>query len=1189
MAHQTYISIRYQRADDELHLFLKNSDGSLHFFISTDIAINGSYRYENIRADFCKRFEIEPAYFASYYAQELDIDLSDVFQQNSISIAEIRVDEIFFQKVIKHPDHYEWVEKEQLDIIKDKLLAEHDIVLTRLQIDDKLTNLDSDLLEGIRVLQRAQSQQRLVIFAGAGISKDSGIPLWNEIKQEMLSVLGSPEIFENTDPTIIAQYLFKARGQKEYNEKIRGLLGFYKNPRPNAIHKAIANLRPRHIITTNFDNLLENALPDPSPYSVIRYDQDFPYAYSDRFLVKMHGDWQLMNFVFKEDDYLSYSRKWPLTEGFIRGIFASHVVLFIGFSFTDRNLKQILDWVKDILRNDLQPAYLFLTDERNEHEQSYFKSKGLHLLSWPKNYKQYLEKIGQRLTKGNSTHAERISDFLNFLNSDNLIEYERIHKAKNQLIIDQMYDALRDFHALNSLPPYSLQRLFPFSPFRLSRSKKQADAEFNQGRLDIRNEAIIQLMQSIEVTGNQISISKSGPINKEIMSVNDYQNKLWYIFDKLRSSGVKCIHREGDERHHPIKIDNPFSEQLLFPKWFEFRLDKVLEAIEKREYAFGQPDWIPSPLRDGLLDGYVLYQMNFFDLAYDVFQKVENEAAWTGDFALYFLSRRNREKTSRQIYWRRFSGDYSKNFSEQVKIEADALDLYETLRTIKVEIPVRQLLQEIQEGVILKRFTGDIEGKYLKILETFSLFHDQYSVHIGPHFAEQLEWAFERLCDFYSTNGLILDDTQPFEKAAEQTFEGLIASYQTSNRYENRYQAFQIPSLLYCIRWINPKSFATILRKYAIKDFPFENGHKEVFINWCINLFKSCSEIDNFFGNISENRLIHNYLKDNSLYSTDEKRLFPNMLRVLALVDLDDTPELASSLCNSVLNCQQTLPRYLADTDVFILFYQPHLQFFSYHQIEIILNTFHKTQKFHSHYLQKLANRLKEVHPDYRLVNPILFRNLLSLGTGENEQERLSALIKFYDFLDEPLQSQLMEAIRVNLKSTVGLHGLHLYCDARLSGCISQELFPEKVKEALKRIFSKINQIQFTPDGNIEPFESDSKFGSGELPHNYAWIVTKIGQLQSTGSIDKRDRSWLLKQPELPSCLRWLIDPKKFDYAQFDHFWLFFLEGEDAILEKLGAQSAAELKEAIQKGLHKQFSKKIAEIYFKYFFTSSQP
>ncbi len=235
--------------------------------------------------------------------------------------------------------------------------------------------------ETLKKIQEAREKNKLVIFAGAGISVDSGAPLWWETGAAILQSLG---LLENTnaEAPLIGQWLFNERGEKEYNDKLREVLRYHKNLQPNPIHRQLLRLRPRHLITTNYDDLLERALDEQRqrvtgfPYTVIRRDDDLPYAVTDEYILKMHGDWDEMNFVFKEDDYLNYSSNFPLIESFVKGIFSSHLVLFVGFSFSDPNLKQIVNWVKEILGKNFQPAYLFQVKPPKSHEGNLFPGKG---------------------------------------------------------------------------------------------------------------------------------------------------------------------------------------------------------------------------------------------------------------------------------------------------------------------------------------------------------------------------------------------------------------------------------------------------------------------------------------------------------------------------------------------------------------------------------------------------------------------------------------------------------------------------------------------------------------------------------------------------------------------------------------------------------------------------------------------
>lgn len=204
MAHRTFVSIRVRRNDNEDHFFLKDDKGELSFFTSGNIAINGSYRYADLKRDFCNKFGVEPDRFTRFYVQLLDTDLSDIFEESSAAIVELRVDEEFFQQKTKITEQFEWLNADLLQDSRDRF-NEFDLpVFNRLLESVKPIELPADLIEGIRVLQMAQSLQKLVIFAGAGISIDSNIPLWSQIKQEMQSVLGST-VSPETDSILMAQ------------------------------------------------------------------------------------------------------------------------------------------------------------------------------------------------------------------------------------------------------------------------------------------------------------------------------------------------------------------------------------------------------------------------------------------------------------------------------------------------------------------------------------------------------------------------------------------------------------------------------------------------------------------------------------------------------------------------------------------------------------------------------------------------------------------------------------------------------------------------------------------------------------------------------------------------------------------------------------------------------------------------
>lgn len=139
----------------------------------------------------------------------------------------------------------------------------------------------------IEHLVSAMNNDKLIVFVGAGVSIGSGLPSWNDLIDPLKSELDIDE----TNNLKVAQLYYDTWGKHKYMEKIKGILSEGKVPQPNKLHELIFNMRPRHIITTNYDTLLEDKLNfGLKMYSVLKKDDDIPYADSAHYLIKMHGD-----------------------------------------------------------------------------------------------------------------------------------------------------------------------------------------------------------------------------------------------------------------------------------------------------------------------------------------------------------------------------------------------------------------------------------------------------------------------------------------------------------------------------------------------------------------------------------------------------------------------------------------------------------------------------------------------------------------------------------------------------------------------------------------------------------------------------------------------------------------------------------------------------------------------------------
>ncbi|MBL0597995.1 SIR2 family protein [Aeromonas jandaei] len=255
----------------------------------------------------------------------------------------------------------------------------------------------------------ASQFNKLVLFIGAGFSKFSEtelvkIPTWSELISELKDDLGLPD---ESDFLKIAQLYFLKYGQHSYVKKIKSSI---KDLEPSFFHKQLFELNPHYIITTNWDGLLEKTAQDLGlAYDLVSSDVDLAQSHLDKKIIKMHGDFRQNNFVFKEDDYLQYSQNFPLIENFIKGIFSTSTVVFLGYSYNDYDLKQIVSWVTTISK--ATPRKYLLQKNHDDAQALYLRNHGISLLTPMNNNISYFD-----------LYSELFNDLKAIQNQDELIK-----------------------------------------------------------------------------------------------------------------------------------------------------------------------------------------------------------------------------------------------------------------------------------------------------------------------------------------------------------------------------------------------------------------------------------------------------------------------------------------------------------------------------------------------------------------------------------------------------------------------------------------------------------------------------------------------------------------------------------------------------------------------------------------------
>lgn len=239
--------------------------------------------------------------------------------------------------------------------------------------------------EAKKIIKDAMLNKNLVLFVGAGVSKNSGMPLWSEAVDQIAKAVGvDPKEFDNLK---IPQFYYNDRGKKEYTQFMKQIFRYGDVLKPCEIHNQIVDFDLDTIITTNYDNLIEQVFQNRNHViQPICQDSDLAYAQPGKELIKMHGDFEHDNFVLKEDDYLNYSENFKLMENYVKSLVGSKVILFIGYSFSDPDTEQIFTWVKNTLKDDVQRAYMLEVGQNfDRNVEQYYRNLGVNVIftkSW---------------------------------------------------------------------------------------------------------------------------------------------------------------------------------------------------------------------------------------------------------------------------------------------------------------------------------------------------------------------------------------------------------------------------------------------------------------------------------------------------------------------------------------------------------------------------------------------------------------------------------------------------------------------------------------------------------------------------------------------------------------------------------------------------------------------------------------
>ena len=644
--------------------------------------------------------------------------------------------------------------------------------------------MDKLQFSNILHIKEASKQGRLVIFVGAGVSNNSGVPTWSKLIREMKDECGADQ---ETDELKIAQLYKDARGEKEYMDKVKEVLK-YNNVIPNDIHKAILDLNPCHIITTNYDNLLEQEIENEfKQFAIIREDEDMPKMSYPNSLIKMHGDYDTNNIVLTESDYYNYAKNFPLIRSFVTSLFASKVIMFVGFSFADLNLKMILNDIHSVLHDRMQRVYLVSDTRPSQIINSYYANKGINVV--------YLEDGDlAELYSGNSDYTltipkgiylYKVLKCINSIRNDygqDLASrlYSQIKEYKDELSV--IGDGLKYFlpkEEMNTYNPHS-EGLQLYSPYF---------------------KALHEQLKSFE--GRKNFILEHPDINREELKQLAYNNYLYRIDDV-------CI--VDPNKQYELNVSLGDFSSLWYLYQFDYNnLHKRLLYLSSRDLSGDSAD-LEYP--------FILYKLGDYYEAYHIYNKILPVAWKRGKYILYFICLYN--------LWSIRNGVYATLIMEDENL---ARKIYDKLSTIELDdvlgrLPISEEIRKTFQDLLSYRYLGNIAVETEEKREL--IFQQKKSGEKGGSSINSnivsLLSKFDRNIQFCNNNYIICDNNGFFKSIGYNTVCGILNSNATPDtKFEglgvkttkiDKLFSFCIFALIFCVEH---KKLKEIFRRYEIE------------------------------------------------------------------------------------------------------------------------------------------------------------------------------------------------------------------------------------------------------------------------------------------------------------------------------------------------------------------------------------
>ncbi len=778
-----------------------------------------------------------------------------------------------------------------------------------------------------------------------------------------------------------------------------------------------------------------------------------------------------------------------------------------------------------------------------------------------------------------------LADFAKEVNevvtSDNSSTYDIETKSslesvivESKHIVQQLFDFFQKFEGFNFIPPNTLSNLYPFH------DEKEVAFHYETFTLYTLNPELYWFFENVKIDKDRIEISKELVVSLERASVEDYEDKVEYVINRLNQNLVFYIESYRDPNKARLKLAGGiFGYDLNYPfpyldnnsVTFQIQKDyhakscqciqclyhdlKFLQAYEYIDATMGNEEDYD------LKTGYVAYNLasNNYKDAYLIYRYLREKYRQQNSLK-YFVASYN----LKYLYYD-IKGNYSLKDKESILDYIREIDLDQIICEIKenVDADVHRIIIEIKEEKLISKTRYRVDDLFAQIIEIRDVYENEGSFS-GPNYVRQLLSQMASLFGYYEWNYLIGNKYGNITGILSKIFEALLISHKIE-KYRGHLKEFNGFHILNAILFISPKKLQKI--------FSINNINQIVTTQDCLN--ELLEIFNNFLQNNHEKSIFGGFTAKEEFFqytkSFDAKQkvaeIFSNCLFLLsktALQKNNQTDTLVSNLINFLRFNSSNL--FFNSNNELKFFINAKKELFTSEQLEELIELWLNKAYLRNTNLPKTISKILIERAQFRISDSLADMIILKIANKKSCSD-FHHLIYLSKVVTNEKQKLISDFFNDYLKknSISSLIFLDLYLQELVS-LENEEIFKKFVNQSISREVKEMLS---------SPIEQEHK--------NYTYLnfISAVYRL----GIDRRYILTLIpKDVKISPYCEWLLkfDFYEYDYDKFQLDWLLFNKKSETFFKQFSKESRIKVK--LEKYLSMEYNSELGDIYLKFFF-----